>query len=109
MMSQPTDPPEIDDLWDYTDPAGSEARFRACLAQTEPGSSAYRELLTQIARAQGLQRNFAGALRYRREPACGDRPGLREEHGEDAATRDRSRADPREIGLMMEVSNGTHI
>ena len=61
MTGQPTDAPEIDDLWDYNEPAGSEARFRARLAQSEPGSPAYLELLTQIARAQGLQRNFADA------------------------------------------------
>ncbi len=62
-MNQPTDPSEIDDLWDYNDAAASENRFRSRLARTEPGSAAYLELLTQIARAQGLQRNFAGANR----------------------------------------------
>jgi len=61
MNQKPTEAPEIDDLWDYDDPAGSEARFQSRLAQAEPGSSAYLELLTQIARAQGLQRNFAAA------------------------------------------------
>lgn len=48
---------DVDSLWDYGDPAGSEARFRALLSADD--STARRlELLTQIARAQGLQRRF---------------------------------------------------
>jgi hypothetical protein len=39
-------------------------------------------------RAEGPQRNFAGAVRYGRGPARGDCPGLREENGEDAAAGD---------------------
>ena len=51
---------EIDSLWDYNDPTGSEARFRAALlAAAEP----HLELLTQIARAQGLQGHFDDAHR----------------------------------------------
>ena len=45
MMSQPTDPPDIDDLWNYNEPAASEGRFRSRLAQTEPGSAAYLDRL----------------------------------------------------------------
>ncbi|MFN8487614.1 MAG: hypothetical protein U0350_08495 [Caldilineaceae bacterium] len=51
----------IDQLWDYGQPAETEKRFRDLLATLEPASSAYQELLTQIARTQGLQRNFAEA------------------------------------------------
>lgn len=51
----------IDQLWDYAQPAESEKRFRALRATLEPTSAAYAELLTQIARAQGLQRSFAEA------------------------------------------------
>jgi tetratricopeptide (TPR) repeat protein len=47
---------EIDALWDYADPAVSEARFRAVL---ESASGPERlEFVTQIARAQGLQGRF---------------------------------------------------
>jgi tetratricopeptide (TPR) repeat protein len=51
---------EFDRLWDYSDPAASEARFRQLLpaAEADPDREARAELLTQIARAQGLQRRF---------------------------------------------------
>ena len=49
----------IDRLWDFDDPAGSEGRFRDGLA-TATGDERL-ELLTQLARAQGLQRRFAEA------------------------------------------------
>lgn len=52
---------ELDQLWDYDDPATSEARFRAALAQLEPGSELHAETITQIARAQGLQQQFEAA------------------------------------------------
>ena len=54
-------PPDLDVLWDFTDPAASEARFRALLpsARSHPGRHA--ELLTQVARAQGLQRAYSAA------------------------------------------------
>lgn len=51
----------IDQLWDYGQPAETEKRFRDLLATLEPASSSYLELLTQIARTQGLQRNFTEA------------------------------------------------
>jgi tetratricopeptide (TPR) repeat protein len=51
----------FDQLWDYNQPAASEARFRQVLATITPDSPVYVELLTQIARSQGLQRNFAEA------------------------------------------------
>ncbi len=55
--------PDIDSLWNFEDPAASEAAFRN--AQTEidrAGDHALlMELLTQIARAQGLQRQYEAA------------------------------------------------
>lgn len=52
---------DIDALWDYGDPAGSEARFRAALAEATPERRL--ELLTQLARSQGLQQRFDDAHR----------------------------------------------
>ena len=51
----------IDRPWDFDDPAASEARFRDGLA-TATGDERL-ELLTQVARAQGLQRRFEAAHR----------------------------------------------
>ena len=51
----------IDELWNFHDAAESEARFHHALPTAALGSEFYVELLTQIARAQGLQRNFAAA------------------------------------------------
>jgi tetratricopeptide (TPR) repeat protein len=49
--------PDLQSLWDYDDPAGSEGRFREALADAnDPEVRA--ELLTQVARALGLQRRF---------------------------------------------------
>ncbi len=54
----------IDANWDFADPAGSERRFRAAIAELEPVDHPLRlALLTQIARAQGLQRRFDDAHR----------------------------------------------
>jgi hypothetical protein len=44
---------EIDSLWNFDDPAGSEKKFRVLTPSSE--------VLTQIARAQGLQRKFGEA------------------------------------------------
>lgn len=54
------DLPDIDSLWNYSDNAGSEARFRAALPAAEASDDvAYRaELLTQLARAIGRQARF---------------------------------------------------
>lgn len=54
---------KLDELWDYADPAGSEARFRQWIADPPPSAdeSARAEAQTQLARAQGLQRHFAAA------------------------------------------------
>jgi tetratricopeptide (TPR) repeat protein len=52
--------PDFDQLWDYSRPAATESRFREALALVEGAAQeSYRlQLLTQIARAQGLQRKF---------------------------------------------------
>jgi len=54
---------DFQSLWDYNDAAGSEAKFRMLLTETsaETDKSFHAELLTQIARAQGLQRKFDDA------------------------------------------------
>ena len=63
---------DIDTLWDYQDPVGSEARFREALQRLEsetassPRSSVENshsraEVRTQIARAICLQRRFDDA------------------------------------------------
>lgn len=55
--------PDFDSQWNYGDPAGTEAVFREIQAQVgESAPLAYRaELATQIARTQGLQRQFDAA------------------------------------------------
>jgi tetratricopeptide (TPR) repeat protein len=47
---------EIDAAWDFSDPAASEARFRAMAEGL--GDTARAEVLTQVARALGLQGRF---------------------------------------------------
>lgn len=59
-MSLPNSP-DLDSLWDYSDPAQTEKRFREVLFQIPEEDPAFLELLTQIARAQGLQRKFKEA------------------------------------------------
>lgn len=49
---------DFDSLWDYSDPHQTETRFREILLQIPEANPAYLELLTQIARAQGLQHKF---------------------------------------------------
>ena len=55
--------PAFDSLWNYNDPAASESRFRELLPQIQASGDAsmLAELLTQIARSQGLQQKFADA------------------------------------------------
>ncbi len=48
----------FDHLWDYNQPAATEARFRELLPSLANDPARYAALLTQIARAQGLQRQF---------------------------------------------------
>ena len=54
----PQNLPDFDALWDYNHPDQSETRFREILLRFPEGDPAFLELLTQIARAQGLQRKF---------------------------------------------------
>jgi len=49
---------DFDSLWDYANPHQTETRFREILLQVPENNLAYLELLTQIARAQGLQHKF---------------------------------------------------
>jgi tetratricopeptide (TPR) repeat protein len=49
---------DFDSLWNYHDPAGTEQKFRALLADGQRELPERLELLTQIARAMGLQRRF---------------------------------------------------
>jgi len=51
----------LDQHWDYAKPAESEQRFRTLLAQWPPGDSQALIIGTQIARTQGLRREFAAA------------------------------------------------
>ena len=55
----------LDDLWDFGDPVASERRFTALLirAHHEAGGRYVAEILSQLARAQGLQRRFEDADR----------------------------------------------
>lgn len=56
---------DFDALWDYNDPVGTGEKFRALLPAAEAaGDATYRaELLTQVARAEGLSRRFEEAHR----------------------------------------------
>lgn len=51
---------QYDKLWDYSKPADTEAKFREALKETSPEKnlSEHLQLLTQLARTQGLQRKF---------------------------------------------------
>lgn len=55
--------PPIPKLWDWNDPAASEARFRDAAAQARAaGARGYEaEAWTQVARAQGLQKRYDDA------------------------------------------------
>lgn len=55
--------PDLASLWDFGDPAASERRFRELLAEIDPAQRPHdaAEVLSQIARAEGLQRRFDAA------------------------------------------------
>ena len=65
VADQDSNLPDLHRLWNYNDPAGTESKFRAGLANAEASDDRgyHAELLTQIARAQGLQRQFDEAHR----------------------------------------------
>ncbi len=52
---------DFDQLWNYDDPAGTELKFRELLPAVAVDAGRHVELLTQIARTQGLQRQFEAA------------------------------------------------
>jgi ketosteroid isomerase-like protein len=52
---------DIDNLWEYADPAASEQRFRAALADAQ--GDAALELQTQVARTYSLRKRFDDAHR----------------------------------------------
>lgn len=68
--------PDFDALWDYADPGQTETKFRELLPQFPKDEPATLELLTQIARAQGLQKKFdqAHATLDEVERRLGERP-----------------------------------
>jgi tetratricopeptide (TPR) repeat protein len=70
--------PRLGDLWDFGDPAASEARFRALLPRAGAAADAeYRvEALTQVARAEGLRMRFDDALRTLDGAEAALRPGM---------------------------------
>lgn len=49
---------QIDQHWDYAHPAVSEQHFRRLASEHEDNLNEYLEILTQVARAQGLQGHF---------------------------------------------------
>ena len=55
--------PNFDSLWNYGDPKGTEEKFRSLLeeAKSSGDNSYYAQLLSQIARTQGLQKKFEEA------------------------------------------------
>lgn len=55
--------PDLDEVWDFDAPAESESAFRELLPAARQADDAeyHVQLLTQIARAQGLQREYIGA------------------------------------------------
>jgi tetratricopeptide (TPR) repeat protein len=55
--------PDFDKMWDYNDAAATEAKFRELLPAAEKSAdrSHHAQLLTQIARTQGLQDRFDDA------------------------------------------------
>lgn len=84
MSVTDTNLPDFSSLWDYDDPEESERRFRELLpAARASGDASYlAELLTQIARAEALQRRFDDAHRTLDEaeallPAAADRARIR--------------------------------
>ncbi len=54
---------DFDALWDYDRPDQTEVKFREILSQFPEDRPAFMELLTQIARTQGLQQKFEEAHR----------------------------------------------
>jgi len=71
---------DIESYWEYSDPAASEARFRAALDAAKGDERL--EILTQVARSYSLRGRFDEAHRLLDEiesqlPNAGQRPGIR--------------------------------
>ena len=77
-MASPGQLPDFDELWDYGDPAGTEAAFRELFESTESsGDHSYHlQLLTQLARTAGLQQRFDEAHRILDKVESALRPGM---------------------------------
>lgn len=81
-MSDDAPLPALDSLWDYNDPDATGDRFRALLPRAAADTAYHTELLTQIARTQGLERRFDEAHATLDEaralwPAASGRPYVR--------------------------------
>ncbi len=63
MESTNTDLPQFDTLWNFQEPAETQEKFLELLPQAEASDDRgyHVELLTQIARTEGLQRKFEDA------------------------------------------------
>ena len=70
----------IRSIWDFSDPAGSEQRFRSALAAQPGDAEARAELQTQVARCLGLQGRYSEAQQLLDEieaqPAAAAGPAL---------------------------------
>lgn len=55
--------PNFDKLWDFSNPAATEKKFKELIPQAESSGNLdyFFQLITQIARAQGLQKKFEDA------------------------------------------------
>lgn len=54
--------PDFNDIWDYSDPAATESKFRQLLMDADNAEPSYRlQLMTQIARTFSLRGRFAEA------------------------------------------------
>lgn len=72
-----SDFPDFDQLWNYDDPAATEQKFRDLLPQAAEHPAYHAQLLTQIARTEGLQRRFEDAHRTLDEAQVLIQPGDR--------------------------------
>jgi hypothetical protein len=69
----------FDALWNFNDPTATEQKFRELLPEFADQPAQLAELLTQIARTQGLQRHFEGAHATLEEARSLAHPGSRSE------------------------------
>ncbi len=62
-LTEARSPQDLDSIWNFSKPGETEARFRALVPEAKGSQDQefYLQLLTQIARAQGLQRRFEEA------------------------------------------------